>query len=107
MGASGARSACASPIFVRCASPPGTARATLRALPVMSRTGPTRFDAWSSRGGRPERTLGEHPHVLGRHVVCRKGLNLVPFIPPPARACTAGATSAGKGGTSYPSSSKI
>ena len=31
MGASGARSACTSPIFVRCASPPGTAYATLRA----------------------------------------------------------------------------
>ena len=32
MGASGARSACTSLIFIRCASPPGTARATLRAL---------------------------------------------------------------------------
>ena len=32
MGASGACSACTSLIFVRCASPPGTARATLRAL---------------------------------------------------------------------------
>ena len=49
--------------------------------PIMSRTGPTRFDAWSSWGGRPERTLGGHPHVLGRHVVawstvytpCKKG----------------------------------
>ena len=35
----------------------------------MSRTGPTGFDAWSSRGGRPERTLGERPHVLGARVV--------------------------------------
>ena len=49
--------------------------------PIMFRTGPTRFDAWSSWGGRPERTLGGHPHVLGRHVVawstvytpCKKG----------------------------------
>ena len=30
----------------------------------------TRFDAWSSRRGRPESTLGEHPHVLGGRVVC-------------------------------------
>ena len=49
--------------------------------PIMSRTGPTRFDAWSSWGGRPERTLGGHPHVLGRRVVCRKG-SLVPLLPP-------------------------
>ena len=35
-------------------------------------TRPTRFDARSSRGGRPERTLGEHPHVLGPRVVPRK-----------------------------------
>ena len=41
--------------------------------PIMSRTGPTRFDAWSSWGGRPERTLGGHPRVLGRHVVSWKG----------------------------------
>ena len=49
--------------------------------PIVPRTGPTRFDAWSSWGGRPERTLGGHPHVLGRHVVawstvytpCKKG----------------------------------
>ena len=37
--------------------------------PITSRTGPTGFDAWSSRGGRPERTLGERPHVLGARVV--------------------------------------
>ena len=37
--------------------------------PIMSRTGPTRFDAWSSWGGRPEQTLRGHPHVLGRRVV--------------------------------------
>ena len=30
----------------------------------MSHTCPTRFDVWSSRGGKPERTLGEHPQVL-------------------------------------------
>ena len=47
---------------------------------------------WSSRGGKPERTLGEHPHVLGGRVVCRKAVDLVSFMPP-ARACTAGATS--------------
>ena len=41
--------------------------------PITSCTGPTKFDARSSRGGRPERTLGEHPHVLGPRVVCRKG----------------------------------
>ena len=48
-----------------------TARNSLRhpKSPVMSRTGPTRFDAWSSRGRRPERTLRGHPHVLGRRVV--------------------------------------
>ena len=40
--------------------------------PITSRTGPTRFDAWSSRGGWPEWTLGELPHVLGRHVVSWK-----------------------------------
>ena len=40
--------------------------------PIMSRKGPTRFDAWSSWGGRPERTLGGHPHVLGRRVVSWK-----------------------------------
>ena len=58
-----------------------TARNSLRhpKSPVMSRTGPTRFDAWSSRGRRPERTLRGHPHVLGRHVVCRKGVYLVSF----------------------------
>ena len=62
-----------SPIFARCASP--TARNGLRhpKSPVMSRTSPTRFDAWSSRGGRPEWTLGGHPHVLGRRVVRWKG----------------------------------
>ena len=40
--------------------------------PIMSRTGPTRFDAWSSWGGRPERTLGGRPRALGRHVVSWK-----------------------------------
>ena len=49
--------------------------------PIMSRTGPTRFDAWSSWGGRPERTLGGRPRALGRHVVCRKE-DLVPLLPP-------------------------
>ena len=41
--------------------------------PIMPRTGPTRFDVRSSRGGWPERTLGDHPHVLGPRVVRRKG----------------------------------
>ena len=50
--------------------------------PIMPRTSPTRFDAWSSRGGRLEWTLGGHPHVLGRRVVRWKG---VPFHPPRAR----------------------
>ena len=51
-----------------------TARNSLRhpTSPITSRTGPTRFDAWSSRGGWPEWTLGELPHVLGRHVVSWK-----------------------------------
>ena len=35
---------------------PHTARNHLR--PIVSRRDPTRFDAWSSRGGRPEWTLG-------------------------------------------------
>ena len=64
---SGECSACASPIFVESASPPGTACAALRALFLLC-TGPTRFDARSSRGRRPERTLGEHPHVIGLRV---------------------------------------
>ena len=41
--------------------------------PIMSRTSPTRFDAWSSRGGRPEWTLGGHPHVLSARVVASEG----------------------------------
>jgi hypothetical protein len=57
-----------------------TARNGLRhpKSPVMSRTSPTRFDAWSSRCGRPEWTLGGHPHVLGRRVVRWKGGTLCP-----------------------------
>ena len=53
-----------------------TARNSLRhpKSPIMSRTGPTRFDARSSRGGRPERTLGEHPHVLGARIISRSGV---------------------------------
>ena len=47
MRASGACSACTSPIFVRCASPPGTARATLRAL-----LRPARAPRGSTRGPR-------------------------------------------------------
>ena len=38
--------------------------------PIASSMAPTRFDAWSSRGGRPEWTLWEHPHLLGRRIVC-------------------------------------
>ena len=75
-----------------------TARNSLRhpTGPITSRTGPTRFDARSWRGGRPERTLGEHPHVLGGRVVSRKGVDLVPFMDaPPARA---GALSGAGGG---------
>ena len=62
MGASGARSACTSPIFVRCASPPGTARATLRALlrPARAPRGSTRAvlagrEARADPGGAPAR----------------------------------------------------
>ena len=57
-----------------------TARNGLRhpKSPVMSRTSPTRFDAWSSRCGRPEWTLGGHPHVLGRRVVRWKRGTLCP-----------------------------
>ena len=52
-----------------------TARNSLRhpKSPIMPRTSPTRFDAWSSRGGRPEWTLVGHPHVLGRRVVASEG----------------------------------
>ena len=53
--------------------------------PILSRTGPTGFDARSSRGGRPERTLGECPHVLGARVVPRKGAPRALHAPP----CTA------------------
>ena len=42
--------------------------------PIMPRTSPTRFDAWSSRGGRLEWTLKEHPHVLGARVISRSGV---------------------------------
>ena len=69
-----------------------TARNGLRhpKSPVMPRTSPTRFDAWSSRGGRLEWTLKEHPHVLGRRVVRWKVVPLgCPFMPPP-RACMHG-----------------
>ena len=60
-----------------------------------------------SRGGRPERTLGEHPHVLGGRVVCRKGVDLVPSMPhphapAPSRAglagCLVGWVGGGRGG---------
>ena len=51
--------------------------------PIMARTGPTRFDAWSSWGGRPERTLGGRPRALGRHVACRKEVHLVSRLTPP------------------------
>jgi hypothetical protein len=90
MRASRARSARASLIFVRCASSPGTACAALRALLRTSRTGSTRFDAWSSRRGRPESTLGEPPHVLGGCVVCWKG-GAPPALHAPARAGALGA----------------
>ena len=65
-----------------------TARNSLRhpKSTVMSRTGPTRFDAWSSRGRRPERTLRGHPHALGARVISRKGVYLVSFHAPPTRA---------------------
>ena len=33
----------------------------------------------SSRGGRPERTLGEHPHVLGGRVVAWLAVVYTPF----------------------------
>ena len=66
-----------------------TARISLRrpTSHITPRTGPTRFYAWSSRGGRPEWTLGEHPHALGRRVVPRRStqgaLRAVPIYPPP------------------------
>ena len=51
--------------------------------PIMSRTGHTWFDAWSSRGGWSEQTLGEHPHMLGLRIVRRKRrVHLVPFMSP-------------------------
>ena len=46
-------------------SPPGTNSLRRPTSPIYVPHGPTRFDVWSSRGGRPERTLGEHPHALG------------------------------------------
>ena len=50
MRAPGARSARASLVFVQCASPPGTACATVSKSPIMSRTCPTRFDVvWDIR----------------------------------------------------------
>jgi len=69
-----------------------TARNRLRhpKSPVMPRTSPTRFDAWSSRGGRLERTQGEHPHVLGLRVTARgrspATLLLSPCYPPSEHA---------------------
>jgi len=57
--------------------------------PVMPRTSPTRFDAWSSRGGRPEWTLVGHPHVLGRRVVASEGARgtdcFIPVFTPPGK----------------------
>jgi hypothetical protein len=40
------------------------ANRALSKLSKLSHVGPQRFDARSSRGGWPERTLKEHPHVL-------------------------------------------
>ena len=106
MRASGACSACTSLIFVRCASPLGRNSLRHPTSPIMSRTGPTRFDARSSRGGRPERALGEHPHVLGGRVVCRKGVQCTscpscprphPHAPAPSGCARGGC--AGSGGT--------
>jgi|SouAtlMetagenome_1021521.scaffolds.fasta_scaffold31246_2 hypothetical protein len=52
-----------------------TARNSLRhpKSPIMPRTSPTRFDAWSSRGGRLEWTMEGHPHVLSARVVASEG----------------------------------
>ena len=52
-----------------CASPPGRISVSASACAPLSEPYyvphvPTRFDVWSSRGGKPERTLGEHPQVL-------------------------------------------
>ena len=58
--------------------------------PIMSRTGPTSFDAWSSWGGRPKQTPRSHPRVLGRHVVSWKE-GLVPFMPTHTRTGVLGA----------------
>ena len=80
--------------------------------PIMSRThGPheVRRAVLAGRVTRVDRLwLGEHPHVLGARVVSRsEGSAPRRALHAPARACTAGATSAGKGGASYPSCSKI
>ena len=74
--------------------------------PIMSRThGPheVRRAVLAGRVTRVDRLwLGEHPHVLGARVVSRsEGSAPRRALHAPARACTAGATSAGKGGTSY------
>jgi hypothetical protein len=52
-----------------------TARNGLRhpKSPIMSRTSPTRFDAWSSRGERPLWALAGHPQGLGRRAVRWEG----------------------------------
>ena len=86
--------------------PEQPACATLRALLITPRTGPnevqravlagrvTRVDP----GGAPARA--RRPRRLSEGSAPRA-------LHAPARACTAGATSAGKGGASYPSCSKI
>ena len=59
-----------------------TARNGLRhpKSPVMSRTSPTRFDAWSSRGGRPEWTLGGAPARARPARRALEGGTLCPFM---------------------------
>ena len=63
----------------------------------MPRTGPTRFDARSSRGRRPEWALREHPHVLGLRVAAWEAVlsgaaaltPLFPHLSPPQNTPTA------------------
>ena len=76
-----------------------TARNGLRRprSPFLPRTGPTRFDARSSRGRRPEWALREHPHVLGLRVAAWEAVlsgaaaltPLFPHLSPPQNTPTA------------------
>ena len=83
MRAPGARSACTSPIFVRCASPPGTARATPRAqlcparAPRGSTCGPRGAGGPSGPWGST-RTCSARASSLGRSALVPR--DIYPFI---------------------------